>query len=104
MSRRPSLTISSVSATSSVFPTSSPARWSAAPTTRATPFRMDRFREVYPQVLCLAMPLPFELETVNVYLVALPDGYLLIDCGMETEQAFETLRAALAERAIVWPQ
>lgn len=31
---------------------------------------MSKFREVYPRVLSLTLPLPFELETVNVYLVA----------------------------------
>jgi len=60
------------------------------------------FREVYPGVLSLALPLPFELESVNVFLVALRDGFVLIDCGMETDPAFETLRAALAERGIAW--
>jgi glyoxylase-like metal-dependent hydrolase (beta-lactamase superfamily II) len=39
---------------------------------------------------------------VNVFLVALPSGFVLIDCGMETEPAFETLRAAMAERQIEW--
>jgi glyoxylase-like metal-dependent hydrolase (beta-lactamase superfamily II) len=60
------------------------------------------FREIYPRVLSLALPLPFELESVNVFLVPLESGYLLIDCGMETEPAFETLRAALAECHIAW--
>jgi glyoxylase-like metal-dependent hydrolase (beta-lactamase superfamily II) len=63
---------------------------------------LPRFREVYPQVLSLALPLPFELESVNVYLVALAQGYLLIDCGMQTEPAFETLRAAMEQRGIEW--
>ena len=63
---------------------------------------MASFREVYPGVLSLALPLPFELESVNVFLVALPDGFVLIDCGMETEPAFETLRAEMAERGIAW--
>ncbi len=39
---------------------------------------------------------------MNIYLVRLEDGYLLIDCGMETEPAFETLQAALNERGIQW--
>jgi glyoxylase-like metal-dependent hydrolase (beta-lactamase superfamily II) len=63
---------------------------------------LPNFREVYPRVFSLALPLPFELESVNVYLVALEPGYLLIDCGMETEPSFETLRAALEERGIGW--
>jgi len=63
---------------------------------------MSHFREVYPHVLSLTLPLPFELETVNVYLVALEEGYLLIDCGMETKPAFEALSAAMEERGIGW--
>lgn len=50
----------------------------------------------------LALPLPFELESVNVYLVALDQGFLLVDCGMATDPAFATLRAALSERSIEW--
>ena len=69
---------------------------------QATQSRMPGFREVYPRVLSLTLPLPFELETVNVYLVALDEGYLLIDCGMETQPAFETLSAAMAESGIAW--
>src|SRR5437879_2263081 len=63
---------------------------------------MTEFREVYLDILALALPLPFELESVNVYLVALGDGYLLIDCGMNTEPAFETLRAAMEKRGLAW--
>ena len=39
---------------------------------------------------------------MNIFLVALEDGYLLIDCGMETEPSFETMRAAMQERGIDW--
>ena len=63
---------------------------------------MSRFHEVYPDVNALALPLPFELESVNVYLIKLESGYMLVDCGMETEAAFETLRAAMAERGVDW--
>ncbi|HEV2445501.1 MAG TPA: MBL fold metallo-hydrolase, partial [Candidatus Sulfopaludibacter sp.] len=65
---------------------------------------MTEFREVYPHVLKLELPLPFELQSVNVYLVALDSGYLLIDCGMETEPAFETLQAAMRARGIAWTE
>ncbi|HEX6894577.1 MAG TPA: MBL fold metallo-hydrolase, partial [Bryobacteraceae bacterium] len=65
---------------------------------------MAEFREVYPRVLKLELPLPFELESVNVYVVALDDGYLLIDCGMETEPAFQTLEAAMKARSIAWSE
>lgn len=79
-----------------------PARSCAVLITRATRCNLTAFREVYSGVLSLALPLPFELESVNVYLVALPAGYLLIDCGMQTEPAFETLRAAMEERGLEW--
>jgi glyoxylase-like metal-dependent hydrolase (beta-lactamase superfamily II) len=63
---------------------------------------LAQFREVYPHVYVLALPLPFELESVNVFLVLLKQGYLLIDCGMETGASFETLRSALAELEVDW--
>jgi glyoxylase-like metal-dependent hydrolase (beta-lactamase superfamily II) len=91
-------------ATHSVFRTSNPDLWSAVPITRATRCRLSQFREVYAGVYALALPLPFELKSVNVYLVKLDDGYLLIDCGMETDPAFKTLRDAMADLAIGWRQ
>src|SRR5258708_20892564 len=63
---------------------------------------MTEFREVYTDILALTLPLPFELQSVNVYLVALSDGYQLIDCGMNTEPAFETLSAAMEKRGLAW--
>src|SRR5579864_3389099 len=84
--------------------TSSRDRWSAAPIMRATRSDMSEFREVYPGVLKLALPLPFELESVNVYLVTLDEGRMLIDRGMETEPAFETLRSAMEHRGIAWSE
>jgi len=77
-------------------------RWCAVPITPATRCRLAELREVYPGVLSLALPLPFELESVNVHLVKLEAGWLLIDCGMETEPAFETLSLALEQRGIAW--
>jgi len=67
-----------------------------------TRYRLAEFREVHPHVLKLALPLPFELESVNVYLVAIDGGWMLIDTGMETEPAFETLRSAMEQRGIAW--
>jgi len=62
---------------------------------------MAEFRRSLSGVLALALPLPFELQSVNVYLVALGEGYLLVDCGMNTEPAFETLGAQWKNAA--WP-
>ncbi|HEV2690333.1 MAG TPA: MBL fold metallo-hydrolase [Bryobacteraceae bacterium] len=63
---------------------------------------MQEFREVYPHVWKLTLPLPFELESVNVYLVAIDGGWMLIDTGMETDEAFEVLRNAMEQRGIAW--
>jgi len=83
---------------------SNPVRWCAVLITPRTRCRLSEFREVYPGVLALALPLPFELESVNVYLVKLEHGWLMIDCGMETDAAFGTLLAALELRGIDWSE
>jgi glyoxylase-like metal-dependent hydrolase (beta-lactamase superfamily II) len=83
---------------------SNPARSCEARIMPATQSDLAGFREVYPHVLKLALPLPFELESVNIFLVALDEGYLLIDCGMETDVAFQTLEAAITARGIAWPE
>jgi glyoxylase-like metal-dependent hydrolase (beta-lactamase superfamily II) len=57
---------------------------------------------VFPGVHRIELPLPFELATVNVHLVRLDDGYLLIDCGIETDACFAALDAGLTELGIGW--
>lgn len=52
-------------------------------------------REVFPGVHCIELPLPWELETVNAYLVRLDDGYLLVDAGVGTQECFDAMRSAL---------
>ena len=49
-------------------------------------------------VRLIRLPLPFELEHVNVALVQLDDGYMLIDTGM----TFDVLSKALDELGILW--
>ncbi|MBL8219377.1 MAG: MBL fold metallo-hydrolase [Bryobacterales bacterium] len=44
----------------------------------------------------MRLPLPFELDHVNVYLVALDEGYMLVDCGLGTEESWEELTGQLA--------
>src|ERR1700716_1625863 len=83
---------------------SNPVHWCAVRTTPATRCRLAEFREVYPGVLSLALPLPFELKSVNVHLVKLENGWLLIACGMETAPAFDTLQGALEGRGIAWSE
>jgi glyoxylase-like metal-dependent hydrolase (beta-lactamase superfamily II) len=52
----------------------------------------------------ITLPLPFELEEVNVHLVRLDDGWMLIDSGFGNTRSFELLEAALQELKIDWPQ
>lgn len=59
-------------------------------------------REVLPGVFLIVLPLPFTLGSINVYLVRLTSGYLLVDCGMDTEECFEALWLALAARGAAW--
>ena len=55
-----------------------------------------------PGVTTIALPMPWELEEVNVHLVDLDDGYLLVDSGIATEECFDALESALKERNIAW--
>jgi len=57
---------------------------------------------VLPGIFAVALPLPFELGSINVYLVQLTEGYLLVDCGMDTDACFEALWLAVAEWGIAW--
>ena len=61
-------------------------------------------REVLPGVWLVALPLPSSLGSVNVYVVRLPDGYLLIDCGMDTGPSFQALDQGLADLVIGWKE
>ena len=57
---------------------------------------------VFPGVHRIELPLPFELSTVNIHLVHLENGYLLVDCGMETDASFAALETGLAQLGIAW--
>lgn len=52
----------------------------------------------------ITLPMPWELESVNVHLVDLDDGYLLVDSGIGTDECFDALESALAERGVEWTQ
>ncbi|HUJ20819.1 MAG TPA: MBL fold metallo-hydrolase [Bryobacteraceae bacterium] len=58
--------------------------------------------EVLPGVFRVKLPLPFELSSINVYLVRLREGYLLVDCGMDTKASFDTLARALETAGAGW--
>ncbi len=60
--------------------------------------------EALPGVYRIELPLPFELESVNVFLVRTAQGFLLIDCGMETEASFSALEAGVKALGVEWPE
>jgi glyoxylase-like metal-dependent hydrolase (beta-lactamase superfamily II) len=62
----------------------------------------DGSGEVLPGVHLVELPLPFALGSINVYLVRLADGYLLIDCGMDTEACFQALARAVEAAGAEW--
>ena len=50
---------------------------------------------------CLRLPLHFVApRSVNTYLIALADGYCLVDCGTSLEPGWEALEYALAEAGV----
>lgn len=55
--------------------------------------------EPTPGLRLITLPLPFELDHVNVGLVELDHGYMLIDTGM----TFGALSAALEKAGVRWP-
>jgi glyoxylase-like metal-dependent hydrolase (beta-lactamase superfamily II) len=60
--------------------------------------------EVSPGVWLIRLPLPFPVATLNVYLVRGRDGYLLLDCGLNTKACREALTRALAALEVGWHQ
>jgi glyoxylase-like metal-dependent hydrolase (beta-lactamase superfamily II) len=53
----------------------------------------------------ITLPLPFELEQVNVHLSRLEDGgWMLHDTGFGNSRSFELLEASLRELKIEWPR
>ena len=66
---------------------------------------MNPVTEVAPGFWTIRLPLPFELQHVNVGLVRLEGGgYLLIDTGMSGRASFEALEASLARMGVRWPE
>ena len=55
-----------------------------------------------PGVVPIELPLPWELETVNAYLIPLPEGWLLLDSGIGTEECFDALRRGLETAGAGW--
>jgi glyoxylase-like metal-dependent hydrolase (beta-lactamase superfamily II) len=59
-------------------------------------------REVRPGVYLVELPLPFTLGSINVYLVRTADGYLLIDCGMDTDACLQALARGMEAAGAGW--
>ncbi|MBZ5605419.1 MAG: MBL fold metallo-hydrolase, partial [Acidobacteriia bacterium] len=55
-----------------------------------------------PGVHTITLPMPWELETVNVHVIDLDDGYLLVDSGIATEECFGALEDSLKKIGITW--
>jgi glyoxylase-like metal-dependent hydrolase (beta-lactamase superfamily II) len=55
-----------------------------------------------PGVTTITLPMPWELETVNVHLVELNEGVLLIDSGIATEECFDAMEDAMKGCGIKW--
>jgi glyoxylase-like metal-dependent hydrolase (beta-lactamase superfamily II) len=51
--------------------------------------------ELAPGLYQLTLPLPFRLNHVHVYLVEADDGFILIDTGVNTSEAFSSLKRKL---------
>ncbi|HZT33599.1 MAG TPA: MBL fold metallo-hydrolase [Bryobacteraceae bacterium] len=60
------------------------------------------YREIVPGVFLVELPLPFSLGLINVYLWRLDEGYLLVDCGMETEACLRALARAREGLGLAW--
>lgn len=45
----------------------------------------------------VSVPLPFWSRDVNLYLIEDDDGYVLVDCGVNTEEAVQTLESYLQD-------
>src|SRR5579862_2646512 len=59
-------------------------------------------REKASGVTTLTLPMPWELESVNVHLIELDQGFLLVDSGIGTEECFDSFQSALDDRKIKW--
>ena len=52
--------------------------------------------EILPGLWRIALPLPFELSRINIFLVKLRDGLMLVDCGISGAASLAALESSLA--------
>ena len=57
---------------------------------------------VAPGVHSITLPLPWELQDVNVHVVKLDEGWMLIDSGIGTNACFDVLEKDLQQHGIAW--
>jgi len=50
----------------------------------------------------IRLPVPWELKSVNAFLFRQRDGWLLLDCGLNTDETKQILDQALADVGIDW--
>jgi glyoxylase-like metal-dependent hydrolase (beta-lactamase superfamily II) len=53
-------------------------------------------------LITISLPVPFELGSVNVHLIALEEGYLMVDAGHGTPQCLAALQDGLEQHRIKW--
>jgi glyoxylase-like metal-dependent hydrolase (beta-lactamase superfamily II) len=58
--------------------------------------------EVGPGVFRIPVPIPFELNEVNVYLIETGRGFILVDTGVATDEAFAAIQGGLAEQGLAF--
>lgn len=56
------------------------------------------------QLARIELPTPFEVGNVNVYVVEHRGTYFMVDCGPDTQQAWESLNQQLEELELTWKQ
>jgi len=61
---------------------------------------MPTAEAVYPDIYRIISPLPFPPVTVNLYLLHHRDGYALVDCGLNSPEAWDLLERGLGELGI----
>ena len=63
---------------------------------------MTHTRQVVDGLQAITLPLPFELNHINVFLTPVGGGYLLIDCGLASDSSFHALEAGLQALGVSW--
>jgi len=57
---------------------------------------------IAPGVFQIEIPVPFRLGHVNLYLIDTGEGFILVDTGVATAEAFERLKEGLNQLGIAF--